>query len=83
MTNTEITRLVRDDIEIRIHRTQCIGAATCVVYAPSTFDIDDENIAIIKAGAWDRLEKIVAAAQSCPVLAIEVYRDGKKLFPAS
>jgi ferredoxin len=59
----------------------CIGAATCVVYAPSTFDIDDENIAIVKQGEWDRLEKIVAAAQSCPVVAIEVYQDGRKLYP--
>ena len=71
----------KGDIEIRVHRPLCIGAATCIVYAPSTFDLDSENIAVIKKGEWDKLEKIVAAAQSCPVLAIEVYREGKKLFP--
>lgn len=71
----------KGDIEIRVHRPLCIGAATCIVYAPSTFDLDTENIAVIKKGEWDKLEKIVAAAQSCPVLAIEVYREGKKLFP--
>jgi ferredoxin len=53
----------KGDIEIHIHRAMCIGVATCVVYAPSTFDIDDENIAIVKQGEWDRLEKIVAAAR--------------------
>lgn len=78
-TDTEIVK--KGDLEIRITRPTCISAATCVVYAPLTFDLDKDYIAIIKKGEWDRLEKIVAAAQSCPVLAIEVYHKGKKLFP--
>lgn len=69
------------DIEIRITRSKCISAATCVVYAPSTFDLDKTNIAVIKEAQWDKLEKIIAAAQSCPVTAIEVFQAGKKLFP--
>lgn len=77
----DIQIIKKGDIEIRIHRPLCISAATCVVYAPSTFDLDKENIAILKNGEWDKLEKIVAAAQSCPVLAIEVFQKGKKLFP--
>lgn len=71
----------KDGIEVRIVREKCIGAATCIVYAPSTFDLDQDNIAVIKKGEWDRLEKIVAAAQSCPVLAIEVLHKGKKIYP--
>lgn len=77
----DLTIIKKGDIEIRIMRPKCIGAATCVVYAPSTFDLDDDNIAIVKNEEWDKLEKIVAAAQSCPVVAIEVYHKGKKLFP--
>ncbi len=76
-----ITLVKKGDIEIKVIRDKCIGAATCVVYAPSTFDLDEDNIAIIKSGNWDRLEKIVAAAQSCPVLAIEVFVKGKKVYP--
>lgn len=76
-----ITLVKKGDIEIKVIRDKCIGAATCVVYAPSTFDLDEDNIAIIKSGDWDRLEKIVAAAQSCPVLAIEVFVKGKKVYP--
>ncbi len=72
----------KGNLEIRIIRPLCIGAATCIVYAPSTFDLDEDNIAILKSGEWDRFEKVIAAAQSCPVLAIEVYQNGKKLFPA-
>ena len=78
-TDTEIIK--KSHLEIRIHRPLCISAATCVVYAPSTFDLDSDNIAIIKKGERDRLEKIVAAAQSCPTVAIEVYQNGKKLWP--
>lgn len=71
----------RDDIEIRILREKCIGAATCVVYSPLTFDLDEKNIAIVKEGQWDELEKIIGAAQSCPVVAIEVYKSGRKIYP--
>jgi ferredoxin len=81
MIKDNVETVVKDDIEIRVVREKCIGAATCTVYAPATFDLDEQNIAIIKNGEWDRLEKIVAAAVSCPVLAIEVYEKGKKLFP--
>lgn len=77
----EIQIVKRGDIEIKIIRPLCISAATCVVFAPGTFDLDKENIAIVKESAWDRLEKIIAAAQSCPVLAIEVYNKGNKLWP--
>jgi len=79
INNLQIAK--QNKIEVRVIRSSCIGAATCVVYASNTFDLDKENIAIIKEGDWDRLEKIIAAAQSCPVLAIEVYEDGKKLYP--
>ena len=78
---TDIQIIKKDNIEIKIIRTKCISAATCVVYAPNTFDLDKENIAIIKNSKWDRLEKIIAAAQSCPVIAIEIYKDSKQVYP--
>lgn len=81
MADGDIQIVKSGDVEIRIIRGKCISAATCVVYAPSTFDLDKTNIAIVKNGQWDKLEKIIAAAQSCPVVAIEVYQKGKKLFP--
>lgn len=83
MLDNDVQIVKKGDVEIRIYRKKCISAATCVVYAPSTFNLDAENIAIVKNGEWDRLEKIVAAAQSCPTLAIEIYEKGIKLFPKS
>ncbi len=76
-----VTIVKKGDTEIRIMRDLCIGAATCVVYGPETFDIDTEGKAVTKESEWDRLEKIIAAAQSCPVLAIEVYHKGIKVYP--
>jgi len=73
--------LKKDDIEIRIIREKCISAGTCTVYAENTFDLDETGIAIIKEGDWDSFEKIFEAAKSCPVLAIEVYQDGIKVYP--
>lgn len=81
MLEPRVDIVQRGTVEIRILRSQCIGAATCAVYAPNTFDVDEEGLAIIKAGEWDRFEKIVAGAESCPVLAIEVYQDGQKVYP--
>ncbi len=83
MIKDNIETVKKGDIEIKIIREKCIGAATCIVYAPSTFDLDKANIAIIKNEEWDRLEKIIAAAQSCPTVAIEVYQKGKKLYPTT
>lgn len=81
MTDNDIEVITKGDIEIRILRNMCIGAATCTVYAPDTFALDEKNIAIIKNGEWDKLEKIIAAAVSCPVFAIEVYEKSKKIYP--
>ncbi len=79
--DARVDTVTREGIEIRVIREKCISAATCTVYAADTFDLDEGGIAIIKSGQWDSLEKIVGAAVSCPVLAIEVYQDGKKLYP--
>lgn len=69
---------------IKIDRTACIGAQTCVSVAPNTFKMDDQNIAIcIENGDWDALETVLAAAQACPVFAIIVEdENGEQLYPA-
>ena len=69
--------------KIYVDRKACIGVATCVVIAPDAFDLDDEGIAIVKEGA-EKLDdnKLLMAAQSCPVLAIHLFdEDGNRIFP--
>lgn len=81
MERPDIQSVTRGDIEIRILRAKCISAGTCIVYGANTFDLDETGIAIIRDGEWDAFEKIVAAAESCPILAIEVYNRGEKIYP--
>lgn len=69
--------------EVRVIREKCIGAASCVAIAPRTFDLDEENIAIILDQHGDDDETRLLAAQSCPTAAIEVIdtETGEMVWP--
>lgn len=72
-------------LKVKIDRTQCIGAASCVAVAPNTFDLDSEGKAVLKkkdgtttsdfvnfADINDDPTNIDHAARSCPVNAIVI-----------
>ncbi len=77
-----------------INRELCIGAASCVVNAPSVYELDGENKAVFlqkggvkNSGPADRPnledgalddETLLMAAQSCPTKAITVYDEDGK-----
>lgn len=68
--------------KIKVTRSLCIGAATCVAVSPDTFELDKENKAVIKESSLDVPENILMAAQSCPTKAIVVCdENGKQLWP--
>ncbi|MBI4120598.1 MAG: ferredoxin [Parcubacteria group bacterium] len=80
--------------KIIVNRDLCIGAASCVAVAPSTFELDQENKAVLirkKGGpsseetkredlADDNIddETLLLAAQSCPTQAIILYDEEGK-----
>jgi ferredoxin len=68
--------------KVEVIREACIGAGSCAVLAANTFEMDEENIAVIKQQNGDSDEDILAAAQSCPVDAI-IVRDenGNQVWP--
>ncbi|MBI4091240.1 ferredoxin [candidate division WWE3 bacterium] len=70
-------------IKITIIRELCIGVGTCVVQAPGTFELDSENIAVIKNENGDSLVSIIEAAKSCPTLAIYLNDadTGEQIWP--
>lgn len=84
-------------LTIKVDPDLCIGAASCVTIAPETFQLNDENKAVVldhgtEPGgrvyervmdvSEDEKETIILAAQSCPTLAIFIFdEDGKQLFP--
>ena len=69
-------------VKVKIINEKCISAATCIIYAQNTFDLDGEGIAFLKETTWDDASTIVQAAQSCPTTAIVVEDlDGNQLWP--
>lgn len=76
MSDRKIHKLVVD-------RKTCIGAATCVVIAPDAFEMDNENIAVVKAAALNvDDDTLLMAAQSCPTGAIILFDEaGNQIFP--
>lgn len=69
--------------KVKVVRDACISAASCVAVAAATFELDDENKAVIKEGSTDPEETILMAAQSCPTKAIIITDNetGKQVWP--
>ena len=57
--------------KVKVIRSLCIGAASCIAVSPNIFKLDGENKAIILEGQ-DSPENILMAAQSCPTKAIVI-----------
>ena len=63
-------------LEITIDRERCIGSGNCSFWAPSTFDLDDEGIAVVIDPGGDDEQSIRNAAGGCPTRAIAVVVRG-------
>jgi ferredoxin len=72
-----------DNLKITVDRDNCIGDGLCCDDAPETFELDDEQKAIIKNPVGDTKDAVLEAAGNCPVDAIKVEdkRTGKVLYP--
>ncbi len=81
-TDPKVTRKIRN-WTMRIDRSLCIGAATCVAMAPKAWTLDDEAKAIILDTSEEETdEALLEAAKSCPVMAIFITDDtGKQIYP--
>lgn len=81
--------------KVKVDRDLCIGAGSCVVVAPQTFELDSEGKAVIKkkdgtmtsdfvnySDINDNEENILNGARSCPVNAViivEVDEQGNEI----
>ena len=68
--------------KIVIDRDLCIGAASCVAVSGATYELDNENKAVVtNADAIDDAT-LLMSAESCPTRAIFLYdKSGKQVFP--
>ena len=51
-----------DKLKVEIDRDGCIGDGACCSDAPETFEMDDEDKAILKDGSNDSRDAIIEAA---------------------
>jgi ferredoxin len=61
--------------DIRINRDLCMGSGQCLIYAPATFDLDEESISIVIDPDADSLEDIQVAIDTCPTHAISLVQQ--------
>lgn len=69
--------------KLQILRDTCIGAASCVAFSPTTFELDGQKKAKFVNAPSDSPENILMAAQGCPTKAIIVFdaETGEKVWP--
>ena len=69
--------------KIEIDRDACVGDGLCVDEEPDTFEMDDEDIAVVINQEGDDPEAILDAAQACPSDAIILHdaETGAKVWP--
>lgn len=59
-------------LRIEIDRETCIGSGNCGFWAPATFDIGDDNVAIVVDPDGDAADLIGKAAAGCPTRSITI-----------
>jgi len=69
-------------VRVRVDRDLCIGVGNCVAYAPTVFELDEENKAVVLDPASVDDDTLLEAAKSCPESAILVEdNEGNQLYP--
>jgi ferredoxin len=68
-------------LKIKVDRNLCLGVGNCVAIAPTLFELDKENKAVVlDPSSVD--DTLMEAARSCPEKAIIVKDDeGRQLYP--
>ena len=68
---------------IVVNRLRCIGAGNCADTAPEVFQLDEADLSVIVNPHGAMPDVILAAAEACPVKAIQVIdmEAGQQLYP--
>ena len=69
-------------MKVRVDKELCIGVGNCVAYAPTVFELDQENKAVVLDPSSVDDNTLLEAAKSCTENAIIVEDDeGHQLYP--
>ncbi|GGX67168.1 ferredoxin [Streptomyces fructofermentans] len=72
-----------DRWHVEVDRSLCIGSAQCTHLAPSAFRLDSAMQSHPTEPEADANEKVLAAAEGCPVeaIAVTLLGSGEAVFP--
>ena len=70
-------------VKIRVDHLLCVGNAMCETFAPNAFRLNEDRQSEAVDPQGDSVEKILEAAENCPMSAIIVQdaETGEQLFP--
>ena len=69
-------------MQVRVDRDLCAGLGNCVVIAPTVFELDDDNKAVVLDPSSIDEDTLLEAAESCTLNAIIIEDDaGIQLYP--
>ena len=69
-------------MKVKVDRELWSGVSNCVAVAPTVFELDDQNKAVVLDPSSVDEETLMEAAESCPENAIIVEDDaGIQLYP--
>jgi ferredoxin len=66
-------------IRVRVNRETCEGYANCVRAAPDVFDLDDDDLVVLKQEEppAEQLSRVRRATYDCPTESISFTDDGE------
>ena len=70
-------------LRVRVDHQACVGNAMCETIAARTFRLNDDRQSEVVDPEGDSVERVLEAAENCPVSAIlvEDAETGERLFP--
>jgi ferredoxin len=70
-------------LEVTVDQRMCVGNGMCLHFAPKSFQLNDDRQSQVADPNGDPRERVLEAAEGCPVSAIRVVdaETGEQLFP--
>jgi ferredoxin len=63
-------------LKITIDASKCMGSGNCLFWAPGTFDLGEDDIAVVVDLQAATERQIMQAMEGCPTQAISVTQEG-------
>lgn len=69
------------ELQIRTDKELCMGSGNCHFLAPESFDLGDDGRVQVLETATSEEGRLRRVTEGCPVGAISVWRNGRKVAP--